>query len=103
MLKKGDWCKHFKGTNLDEKNIYIVLATGVTYSGDNSTKPLVNLVVYKNVFQNKIFVREIEDLIAELPKEKQEMYGQVHRVDKLTEEEIDYVKTKLESMGIVDY
>ena len=103
MLKKGDWCKHFKGANLDEKNIYIVLETGATYSGDNSTKPLVNLVVYKNVFQNKIFVREIEDLIAELPKEKQEMYGQVHRVDKLTEEEIDYVKTKLESMGIVDY
>ena len=103
MLKKGDWCKHFKGTNLDEKNIYIVLATGVTYSGDNSTKPLVNLVVYKNVFQNKIFVREIEDLIAELPKEKQEMYGQVHRVDKLTQEEINYVKRKLELMGITDY
>lgn len=95
MLKKGDWCKHFKGTNLDEKNIYIVLETDATYSGDNTTSPLVNLVVYKNVFQDKIFVREMEDLIDELPKDKQELYGQVHRVEKLTQEEIDYVKSKL--------
>ena len=99
MLKKGDWCKHFKGANLDEKNIYVVLETGVTYSGDNSTKPLVNLVVYQNVFEKNIFVREVEDLIEELPKDKQEIYGQVHRVEKLTQEEINYVKGKLGEIG----
>ena len=100
MLKKGDWCKHFKGITLDEKNIYVILETEVTYSGDNSRVPLMNLVVYKNVFQNRIFVRELEDLIAELTKEKQEIYGQIHRVDKLTKEELDYIKKKLSSNKI---
>lgn len=95
MFQKGDWCKHFKGKTLDEKNIYEILEVGVKYSGDASDKPIENLVVYKNIFQGKIFAREIEDLVAELSPEKQAEFGQRCRVEKLTEEEIAYVKKKL--------
>lgn len=95
MFKKGDLCKHFKGKNLSEKNIYEILEIGVKYSGDKSEQPIENLVVYKNIFQNKIFAREIQDLISELPKEKQELYGQKHRVEILTSEEIEEVKLRL--------
>ena len=98
MLKKGDFCKHFKGKDLSEKNIYEILEMGVKYSGDASDKPIENLVVYKNIFQGKIFARELEDLITELPQEKQQQYGQKYRVEKLTPEEIAEVKRRLELM-----
>ena len=97
MLKKGDWCKHFKGTNLDEKNIYEILEMGVKYSGDASERPIENLVIYKNIRQGKIFARELEDLIAELPPEKQALYGQKYRVEKLTPDEVEQVKKELEA------
>jgi len=45
ILKKGDLCKHFKGKNLQEKNIYEVLETGVNYSGDASENPIKDLVI----------------------------------------------------------
>ena len=96
MFKKGDLCKHFKGKDLSEKNIYEILEMGVKYSGDASDKPIENLVIYKNIFQGKIFARELQDLIAELPQEKQELYGQKYRVEKLTEDEIIEVKRRLE-------
>jgi len=96
MFKKGDLCKHFKGKNLSEKNIYEILEMGVKYSGDASEKPIENLVIYKNIFQGRIFARELEDLVAELPKEKQEIYGQRFRVEKLTPSEILEVKRRLE-------
>ena len=99
MLQKGDLFKHFKGTSLDDKNICEVLEIGVKYSGDNSDKPIENLVVYKNVFQNKIFARELEDLTAELSPEKQKEYGQKYRVEKLNEEELKYIKEKLNSIN----
>lgn len=98
MLKKGDLCKHFKGKDLDEKNIYRILELGVTYSGDKSENPIKNLVIYENIFQGKIFAREIEDLEAELPIEKQKEYGQIHRVEKLTDEEIQIIKNKFEKL-----
>lgn len=94
MLKKGDLCKHFKGKNLDEKNIYEILEVGVKYSGDASDKPIENLVVYKNIFQGNIFVRELADLEEVLSPEKQAEYGQVHRVEKLNDDEIKYIKNK---------
>ena len=50
-LKVGDLCKHFKGANLLEKNIYEIIAINVTYTGDKAKEPIENLVVYKNVFQ----------------------------------------------------
>lgn len=104
-LKVGDLCKHFKGSSLLEKNIYEIMAIGVTYTGEGATRPLDNLVVYKNLFQRgKVFTREYDDLIGELPIEKQKQFGQVHRIEKLTEEEVDivrseeFIKEKLEYM-----
>ena len=78
ILKKGDLCKHFKGKNLQEKNIYEVLETGVNYSGDASENP-------------------IKDLVTELTPEKQQEFGQKHRVDLLTKEEIEFVKSMIEN------
>ena len=96
MFKKGDLCKHFKGKDFSEKNIYEILEIGVKYTGEATDKTIENLVVYKNIFQGGIFTREYEDLISELPEEKQKMYGQKHRVEKLTPEEIEIIKRKLE-------
>ncbi len=90
-MVKGEYYKHFKG-----ENIYEILETGVIYSGDASDKPIENLVIYKNVFQGKIFARELEDLIEELPIERQKIYGQKHRMEKLSEEEVEKLKNKLE-------
>lgn len=95
MLKKGDYLKHFKGKTLTDKNIYEVLEMGVTYSGDKA-EGIGNLVVYKNIRQEKIFARELEDLLAELPLEKQQEFGQKHRVEILTEEEKKSVMEMLE-------
>lgn len=97
ILKKGDLCKHFKGKNLQEKNIYEVLEIGVNYSGDASENPIKNLVIYKNIRQGKIFAREMSDLVAELTPEKQQEFGQKHRVDLLTKEEIEIVKSMIEN------
>ena len=97
ILKKGDLCKHFKGKNLQEKNIYEVLETGVNYSGDASENPIKKLVIYKNIRQGKIFAREMSDLVAELTPEKQQEFGQKHRVDLLTKEEIEIVKSMIEN------
>ena len=97
ILKKGELCKHFKGKNLQEKNIYEVLETGVNYSGDASENPIKDLVIYKNIRQGKIFAREMSDLVAELTPEKQQEFGQKHRVDLLTKEEIEIVKSMIEN------
>lgn len=97
ILKKGDLCKHFKGKNLQEKNIYEVLETGVNYSGDASENPIKDLVIYKNIRQGKIFAREMSDLVAELTPEKQQEFGQKHRVNLLTKEEIEIVKSMIEN------
>lgn len=104
-IKVGDLCKHFKGNSLLEKNIYEIIAVGVTYTGEAANKPLDNLVVYKNLFQEgKLFTREYDDLIGELSEEKQKQYGQKHRIEKLTEDEIkvirsnEFKKEKLEYM-----
>ena len=97
ILKKGDLCKHFKGKNLQEKNIYEVLETGVNYSGDASENPIKDLVIYKNIRQGKISAREMSDLVAELTPEKQQEFGQKHRVDLLTKEEIEIVKSMIEN------
>ena len=94
-LKVGDLCKHFKGASLLEKNIYEIIATNVTYTGDKAKEPIENLVVYKNIFQeNKFFTREYNDLIGELSEEKQEQFGQKYRIQKLTEEEIKVVNSE---------
>lgn len=92
ILKKGDYVKHFKGETLVEKNIYEIVAVNPEYTGDKVNFPEV--VIYAPLFQEgKCYVREYEDLAAELTIEQQEMYHQQHRIDVLTEAEINLIKT----------
>lgn len=93
-FKVGDLCKHFKGTNLIEKNIYEIVAVDVLYTGDNALD-FSNIIIYRSIFQNnKFFAREEKDLIEELTEEQKQKYNQIHRVDLLTEEEIKLIKDK---------
>ena len=113
VYKVGMLCKHFKGVDLLEKNIYRIENIGVnglnidesiiTYTGDNELKSATNLVVYSNIFQdNKIFCREYEDISKELTDEKKEMFNQNIKVEPLTDEEMimvnskDFIKNKRE-------
>lgn len=94
-LKVGDLCKHFKGKSLVEKSIYQILEIGVLYTGEKAKEKIDNLVIYKNIFQEgKIFAREYNDLVARLEQEKQNEFKQEYRVQKLTKEEIEIVKTE---------
>ena len=98
LYKVGMLCKHFKGTNLLEKNIYRIEQVGVngsnidesliTYTGDATLQSATNLVVYSNIFQdNKLFCREYEDISQELSDEQKDKYKQELKVEPLTEEE----------------
>lgn len=104
MYKIGMYCKHFKGKDLYYKNIYEILQLNtkaeeidfekVTYSGDTvDYLSLTNLVVYKNVFQDKTFAREYSDLTKELSVERKVEFGQNHVVEPLTPEEIEIIKS----------
>ncbi len=105
MYKIGDLCKHFKGSNLLEKNIYEILNINVkgteldesvTYTGEAENLSLViDLVVYKNIFQEgKIFAREASDISSELSLEKQAQFHQTYKAQLLTDEEIAIVKSE---------
>ena len=102
IYKIGMLCKHFKGENLLEKNIYRIEKIGVegkdinetliTYTGDGELLTAKNLVVYSNIFQeNKLFAREYDDISGELSSEKKEMYNQEIKVQPLTKIEIDMI------------
>ena len=102
LYKVGMLCKHFKGKDLYEKNVYRIEELNVlgkdidhskiTYTGDGDLIVAENLVVYSSVFQdNKMFAREYEDISAPMSEEKQNLYGQTSRVEPLTEEEIKIV------------
>lgn len=102
IYKIGMLCKHFKGKNLLEKNIYRIEQIGVegkdinetliTYTGDGELLTAKNLVVYSNIFQeNKLFAREYDDISGELSSEKKEMYNQEIKVQPLTKIEIDMI------------
>ena len=111
LYKIGMLCKHFKGKDLLEKNIYRIISIGnrgcnltddITYSGDYDVSVADNLVVYANVFQNnKLFAREYEDISSELSEDKQELYFQKIKVQPLSDEEIvtinspDFIEEKL--------
>ncbi len=101
----GMLCKHFKGNDLLEKNIYRIENLGVngsnidesqiTYTGDGILATATNLVVYSNIFQdNKLFCREYEDISGELSDEKKEMFNQNIKVQPLTDEEISIVNSE---------
>ena len=93
-FKKGDLCKHFKGKDLIQKNIYEVLEIGVKYTG-TAEGITDKLIVYKNIFQeDKIFAREESQLAEQLEESKQKEFGQKYRVEKLTQEEIEMIKTE---------
>lgn len=113
IYKIGMLCKHFKGHNLIEKNIYQIEQLGVkgtdidetliTYTGDNELLTSNNLVVYSNIFQNnKLFCREYEDISSNLSEEKQLEFNQTIKVQPLTDDEIDlinsddFIKDKIE-------
>lgn len=94
-LNVGDYCKHFKGKDLVEKNIYKIIAKGVIYTGENANATLDNLVVYKNIFgEDKIFTREYSDLVEELSEEKKKEYRQTYRVEKLTYDEMKLILSR---------
>lgn len=109
----GMLCKHFKGQDLLEKNIYRIEKLGIagkdidedliTYTGEGKLELAENLVVYSNIFQdNKLFAREYTDISQELSSEKQKMYNQKIKVQPLSFEEInkinndDYITKKKE-------
>ena len=102
IYKVGMLCKHFKGADLLEKNIYRIERLGVngsevdantvTYTGDSTLESATNLVVYSNIFQDgKMFAREYEDISSELSDEKKETFHQTLKVQPLTEEEISFI------------
>lgn len=104
IYQEGMLCKHFKGADLLEKNIYKIVKLGVdgkdinqasiTYSGDGVLSEAHDLVVYANVFQdNKLFVREYDDISSELTEDKALMFNQTIRVQPLTKEEIAIVNS----------
>ena len=104
IYKIGMFCKHFKGCDLIEKNIYRIENLGVngsdidesliTYTGDGMLSTATNLVVYSNIFQdNKLFCREYEDISGEISDEKKAMFNQTIKVQPLTEEEIVIVNS----------
>lgn len=103
LLKVGMLCKHFKGKDLIEKNIYRIEEIGVNgknidsskiiYTGDKDLLLSKNLVIYSNIFQkDKLFAREYEDLISELSDDKKELYNQTFRLEPLNDEEIKTIK-----------
>lgn len=102
IYKVGMLCKHFKGKDLLEKNIYRIERLGVsgkdidtgiiTYTGDSKLESAENLVIYSNIFQeNKLFAREYEDISSELSLEQRTTYNQRIKVEPLTQLEIDTI------------
>lgn len=118
IYKVGMLCKHFKGTNLYEKNIYRIEKIGVngkdidesiiTYTGDGNLIDANNLIIYSNIFQNnKLFCREFEDISSEISDEKKSMFNQNIRVQPLNNEEIaivnseEFINKKLQNINNV--
>ena len=102
-IKAGDFCKHFKGKTLLEKNIYKILLLNVMYSGNFSTKKLDDLVVYENIFDGKIFTREASDIFSELSLDAQKEFNQIYIVQKLTEEELLEINTEKYKVKKLEY
>ena len=102
MLTVGHFYKHFKGSNLVERNIYKILAINPKYTGENEY-PDKQFVVYESIFQNGLcFIREYDDLAQELSDEEKEKYNQTYRIEELNEEELqlimsdDFIKEKMD-------
>lgn len=96
-------CKHFKGRNLLEKNIYKIIKVGVDavavdsnvvkYTGDGVLESAKDLVIYQNIFQeNAYFAREYNDISSVLSVEKQEQFRQKYKVQPLSKEECKMIE-----------
>ena len=68
-IKEGTLCKHFKGKNLIDKNIYKVISLNnngkdlpenIKYTGERDAKESTNLVIYMNIFNKMLFAREYD-------------------------------------------
>ena len=103
IFKPGKLCKHFKGKKLIDKNIYKIISfikngkglnKNIKYTGVNDVDNSKDLIVYQNIFNKMLFAREIDDFYMELSQEKQEEFGQMHRVEPLSVEEIKKVNSK---------
>ena len=103
VFKEGSLCKHFKGKRLLDKNIYRIISlningkdlnSNIKYTGVKDVSESTNLVVYQNIFNKMLFARELDDFYVEIEKEKQEEFGQMHRVEPLSEEEEKKVNSK---------
>ncbi len=103
IFKQGTLCKHFKGKKLIDKNIYRIISfinkgkdldKNIKYTGENDINNSTDLIIYQNLFNKMLFAREIDDFYAELSQETQEKFGQIHRVEPLSEEEIKKVNSK---------
>ena len=69
-----------------------VVSLGTSTTAEGITD---KLIVYKNIFQeDKIFAREEGQLAEQLEESKQKEFGQKYRVEKLTQEEIEMIKTE---------
>lgn len=104
MYNENMLCKHFKGKDLLNKNIYRIVKLNVCakdlnfdeiiYSGDNENYWLLeNLVVYENIFTGQIFAREYSDLSKVLSDDKQKKFNQVHAVEPLSSSEEKLIQT----------
>ena len=101
VFSEGSFGKHFKGKRLLDKNIYQILSlhkkgseldSSVQYTGTKTKGKAKDLVIYQNWFNKKVFARELEDFYVEIEKDKQEEFGQMHRVEPLTEEELKRIQ-----------
>ena len=103
MINVGTLCKHFKGKRLIDKNIYRIISfnnkgkeldSNIKYTGTGDVNKATNLVIYQNIINKMYFARELDDYYVVLEKEKQEEFGQMHRVEPLSDEEIKRVNSK---------
>ncbi len=103
VFKEGSLAKHFKGKRLIDKNIYRIISfnnkgkdldSSIKYTGVRDVSESTNLVIYQNIFNKMLFARELDDFYVEIDKEKQEEFGQMHRVEPLDEKEEKRVNSK---------
>ncbi len=96
VFKVGSLAKHFKGKRLIDKNIYRIISLNndgsklkknIKYTGVRDVSKSTNLVIYMNIFNKKLFARELDDMYVEVEQG-------VHRVEPLTDEEVKRVESK---------
>ena len=77
--------RHFKGG----KHIYIIegIATMATNGPDDGKE----VVVYRNIFDGKLYVRSIEEFISEVPSGKENPTGQKYRFERYDIDNTEFI------------